>query len=261
MMQITPVVRNLLIINFGVFLLGMFLNLDLSQTFGLHYFFTPEFAPYQIVTHLFLHGGFSHIFSNMLSLFFFGPLLEGYMGSKRFLIFYLICGFGASALYSGINYFEIYQLKDAVEMYLANPTPAEFTNFMSKYGGMFKPQYVFEITNKFEEYPHSSQLIAETKEVVSYLYQAKSQTVLIGASGAVFGILMAMGVLFPNLRLMLLFPPIPMKAKYFVLLYGAYEVYAEIIQKAGDNIAHTAHLGGMLFAYILIRYWKLRTVY
>jgi membrane associated rhomboid family serine protease len=126
---------------------------------------------------------------------------------------------------------------------------------------MFKPQYVFEITNKFEEYPHSSQLIAETKEVVSYLYQAKSQTVLIGASGAVFGILMAMGVLFPNLRLMLLFPPIPMKAKYFVLLYGAYEVYAEIIQKAGDNIAHTAHLGGMLFAYILIRYWGLRTVH
>ncbi|MCU0389689.1 MAG: rhomboid family intramembrane serine protease [Thermoflexibacter sp.] len=260
MIQITPVVRNLLFLNFGIFLLGILLKIDFSEIFGLHYIFSNEFAPYQILTHLFLHGDFGHIFGNMLSLFFFGPLLENYMGSKRFLIFYFICGFGASLLYTSVNYWDISQLKDIITAYVAHPNPSDFTVLMSKYGYMFKPEAIFELTNEFEESPNSFALIEQTKEVAEAIYYAKTSIELIGASGAVFGILMAFALIFPNVEMMLLFPPIPIKAKYFVALYGMYELYAEIIQKAGDNVAHTAHLGGMLFAFILIKYWGLKRV-
>lgn len=223
MQQITPIVRNLLIINIGIFFLEYLLSANLAINFGLYYVESPFFAPYQVLTHFFLHGGISHIFSNMLSLFFFGPLLENYMGSKRFLNFYMICGFGASILYMLVNFIEIKQLEEAMQLYSTHGNQDALSTAMDS-------------------------------------YRMKLGTPLIGASGAVFGILMAFGLLFPNVELMLLFPPIPIKAKYFIALYGAYEIYSEIWTKVGDNIAHTAHLGGMLFAFILIKLWKMKSV-
>jgi membrane associated rhomboid family serine protease len=221
--QITPIVRNLLFINIGIFLVEYLLQLDFSRNFGLYYFSSPFFEPYQLFTYFFLHADFGHLFGNMLSLFFFGPLLESYVGSKRFLHFYLICGFGASALYMFVNFLEINSLENAIELF------------------------------------HSTNNQAALESVV-YTYKAKLATPLVGASGAIFGILMAFGMLFPNVEIMLLIPPIPIKAKYFVAFYGAYEIYAEIWTKVGDNIAHTAHLGGMLFAFILLKYWGYKAI-
>ncbi len=237
------------------------MNEDFSHLLGLHYVFNQDFAPYQILTHLFVHGGFMHLFSNMLSLFFFGPLLESYFGTKRFLIFYLVCGFGASVLYTFINYMEISQVQAVVETYLSNPNPDSFTILMNKYGmQVFKYEAVIKVVNDFAANASNQEYIESSKEFAKVIFQEKSKSVLIGASGAVFGILMAFGMLFPNMKLMLLFPPIPMKAKYFVALYAAYEIYAEIWTKLDDNIAHTAHLGGMLFAFILLKAWGLKAM-
>ena len=135
----------------------------------------------------------------------------------------MICGFGASALYILVNFLEISNLETSIELFHASNNQAAL-------------------------------------ESAVYAYKLKLATPLIGASGAVFGILMAFGMLFPNVELMLLIPPIPIKAKYFVALYGAYEIYAEIWTKVGDNIAHTAHLGGMLFAFILLKYWGYKAI-
>jgi membrane associated rhomboid family serine protease len=221
--QITPIVRNLLFINIGIIFIEYLLKLDLARGFGLYYFGSPLFEPYQLLSYFFLHSNFSHLFGNMLSLFFFGPLLESYMGAKRFLNFYVICGFGASALYMLVNFFEISSLAQSIELFDQSGNQAALDSAV-------------------------------------YAYKVKMATPLVGASGAVFGILMAFAMLFPNMEMMLLFPPIPIKAKYFVGLYGAYEIYSEIWTKVGDNVAHTAHLGGMLFAFILLRYWGYKAI-
>lgn len=220
---ITPIVRNLLFINIGLLLIEYLLKLDLAQGFGLYYFKSPFFEPYQILTYFFLHADFGHLFGNMLSLFFFGPLLESYMGGKRFFNFYMICGFGASILYMFVNYWEMSNLENAINVFNASDNQAAL-------------------------------------ETAIQAYRAKLATPLVGASGAVFGILMAFAMIFPNVEMMLLFLPIPIKAKYFVGFYGAYEIYAEIWTKVGDNIAHTAHLGGMLFAFILLKYWGYKAI-
>jgi membrane associated rhomboid family serine protease len=112
------------------------------------------------------------------------------------------------------------------------------------------------LIERYAENPDNPQYREESKEVVRMIYTRIANIPMVGASGAVFGILMAFGLLFPNTVLMLLFPPIPIKAKYFVLLYGMYELYATIINSAGDNVAHYAHLGGMLIAFVLVRNWR-----
>ncbi|MEM6297603.1 MAG: rhomboid family intramembrane serine protease [Bacteroidota bacterium] len=199
MQNLAPMTRNLLIANLAVFVLHWVMP-ELRWDFTLYYPLMEEFRPYQLLTHMFTHApGLGHIFGNMLSLFFFGSVLERTFGSNRFLTFYLICGLGATFLFEGAVALEHY-------------------------------------------------LVASTID--------GAQSAVMGASGAVFGILMAFAMLYPNVEIMLLFPPIPIKAKYFVLIYGAYELYATINRFQGDNVAHLAHLGGMLFAFILVKLWK-----
>ncbi|MCC9168902.1 rhomboid family intramembrane serine protease [Pontibacter harenae] len=251
MFNITPMVRNLLIINVVVFILQD--RLFPTGQLALYHFGSEYFQPIQLLTHMFMHGGWSHLFSNMFSLFIFGPLLERFWGAQRFLMFYLITGLGASLLYMGVRAYELHQLQQDTISYIENPSPIAFSNYLEDHVG---PGYGREEAIEYHRNPDVPEYVEATKSLVKTIYQRIFNTPLLGASGAVFGILMAFGMLFPNLELFLLFLPIPIKAKYFVLFYGAYELYSGFNRTPGDNVAHFAHLGGMLFAYIMIKMWQ-----
>lgn len=223
--NLPTVVKNLLIINVLLWLATiMFANMGISLTniLGGYYPGSPDFMPWQIVSHMFMHaavtpnGGIilAHIFFNMFALFMFGTTLENYWGPKRFLIYYMVTGLGAFFLHHFVNGIQLYQLT-----------------------GSFFPD---------------PDLVMRSGQTAMTVFFVPA----VGASGAVFGILLAFGVLFPNTRLMLLFPPIPIKAKYFVMIYGALELYLGLSNNLSDNVAHFAHLGGMLFGYILLKYWQ-----
>ena len=251
MFSLTPVVRVLLIINVLVFFLT---NENVIQQFGLHSFLSDEFNPIQLLTHMFLHSGFNHIFSNMIGLIVFGPMLERFWGASRFTFFYFFCGIGAALLFSGINYFEIRDVYEAVRDYRANPTPEGFMGFVDTQAQSFYDQAASFI-EQFEQQPKNPQLIESSLQIVNQLYFKQVDVPMVGASGAIFGVIMGFGLLFPNTELFLLFLPIPIKAKYLVIFYGAFEVYSGLYQAQADNVAHFAHIGGMLFAFILIKYW------
>ncbi len=226
-----PVVKNLIIINTLMFL-GLYgmesaFGIDLNRVLGLFYFKSPYFEPFQIVSHMFMHGSLSHIFFNMFALWMFGRVLEQAWGSKRFLIYYFVTGLGAAFLHMLVNHLELASaLKQASEAY-----------------GI----------EKFDD--NTVRQLLNTGSVLAQKVGIGLYVPTIGASGAVFGVLLAFGMLFPNTRLMLLFPPIPIKAKYFVVGYGILELYLGLTQSA-SNIAHFAHLGGMLFGFLLIKYWN-----
>lgn len=257
MMRVTPMVKYILIINVVILIVQSLLSLPFSDWFGLRVIFAEEFKPFQFVTYMWVHGGMWHLFGNMFAVFIFGPLLEQFWGSKRFLTFYLICGIGAGVLFGAADFFEKYDLKQDTEAYLENPNPEDFKLFIFDHRVPQRAiQELADFSDRYYENPNNAQLIAQSESYVQQIYDLFSNIPMVGASGAVFGILMAFGMLFPNTQLMLLFPPIPVKAKYIVLFYGLYEVYAEFSRTPGDNIAHLAHLGGMLIAFIMIKYWQ-----
>jgi len=226
-MNLTPAVKNIMIINVLIYL-ACFVVPGLSENLTGYYFASPNFRPWQIVTHMFMHSmsDFTHIFFNMYALYLFGTALENYWGTKKFVIYYMTCGIGAFFLHMGVSYFEIQKMMQAL-------TDREIYQVM--------------ITGLEEGKAYKVQMVD--------LYSAIN-TGVVGASGAVFGVLLGFGMLFPNTELMLLFPPIPLKAKYFVMIYGAIEFYLAMRQTAGDNVAHYAHLGGMIFGYLLLKYWQ-----
>nr|WP_293833896.1 rhomboid family intramembrane serine protease [uncultured Arsenicibacter sp.] len=251
MMSLSPVVRIILILNVLAFLVT---SEAVIKQFGLHSVLSDDFRPIQLLTHMFLHGGLGHIFSNMLGLFFFGPMLEGVWGSRRFAFFYLFTGLGAAGLYLAVNYYEMSQLLEAVNAYRSAPTPENFMMFITDHAGSAYDRIEPFVTS-FEANARNPQYIQESLGFVNSYWLAQANEPMVGASGAVFGIIMAFGLLFPNTELLLLFPPIPVKAKYLVLFYGAYEIYTGVYRAQSDNVAHFAHIGGMLFAFILVKYW------
>lgn len=230
-----PVVKNLIIINvimlLATYVLGM-RGINLPSILGLHYFQSPEFRPYQLVTHIFMHGGFTHLLFNMFALWMFGRVLESVWGPKRFFIYYFVTGLGAAVLHSFVNFIEFQHLASKM-------TPENVQMVMTQ------GTEIFNQGKNFSD-PDAGKL------------NMMLNIPTVGASGAVFGILLGFGMLFPNTQLMLLFPPIPIKAKYFVMGYGAIELYLGITSQ-GSNIAHFAHLGGMLFGFIMIKYWNRNT--
>lgn len=230
---IPEVVKNLLIINL-LMLLATFVayqsNYELSDLLGLHHWSSDLFRPHQLVTYMFMHGGFAHLFFNMFALYMFGQVLEQVWGAKKFLIYYLITGIGAGIIQLIVTELRIQSLITEID-------PALYEMVIDQ--GL-------EIRNQGKNF------VDEVARELNNLINIST----VGASGAVFGILLAFGMLFPNTRLMLLIPPIPMKAKYFVIIYGALELYLGIANNPADNVAHFAHLGGMLFGYMLIKYWK-----
>ena len=256
MFHLTPAAKNILIINGIIFILSDFIGLRsyIIESFGMRYFHSENFQPYQILTYMWVHGGFGHLFSNMFSVFVFAPILEKVWGSKKFLIYYLATGIGAGILYSGINYYENYSFEVKVKSYEQNPSPESFRKLVLNNSSEYYNQ-LYDFIDSYEQNPSNSNdnlSIAYAND----LLKVKSDVPMVGASGAVFGILLAFAMLFPNMELMLLFLPIPVKAKYVVLVYGIYELWSEINRMPGDNVAHFAHLGGMLIGYLILKYWK-----
>lgn len=220
------VTKNLLIINvllFGASVLLEKQGIDLTEKLGLHYYKAPLFKPYQFVTYLFMHGSFMHLFFNMFAVYMFGSVLENAWGPKKFLTYYIFTGMGAALTQYVVFYFQV--------------TPH-----------LEQIQAVLEQTKNYSE---QTQII----EFRNNMLNSPGLTV-VGASGSLFGLLIAFGMMFPNAELMMLFLPIPIKAKYFVAIYGAIELFSGIANSASDNVAHFAHLGGMLFGFILLMIWR-----
>jgi membrane associated rhomboid family serine protease len=259
MMRLSPVVKNLLIINVAVYLMQLlFSDLDVTGFLSLWNFGSVNFAPYQLFTYMFAHspGSFMHLMFNMMGLIFLGPLLEQFWGSNRFIIFYLVTGIGAGLFYSGIKWVENNNLRADVEAYTSNPTPEAFNHFVSEHRSKFNSA-VWDFVEDYSRNPESEQYKVQTVRIVTDIYnRSLNLGSMLGASGAVYGILMAFGLLFPNLQLMLIFPPIPIRAKYLVLILGGLAIYSGFSNNPGDNVAHFAHLGGMIWAFIMIKYWQ-----
>ncbi len=196
------VVKNLIIINAIVFVVTMLAQKFMYETFSLFYFTSPFFKPFQLITYMFMHGGFWHIFFNMFSLYMFGSVIESYWGGKKFFLYYMICGIGAGLINELVMYLQI--------------------------------------------------AFAETPGLVE---AAINRVPTVGASGAIYGLLLAYGMMFPNNVLQFVFPPIAMKAKWMVIIFGAIELLSGLSGRGG-NVAHFAHLGGMIFGVIMILYWK-----
>ncbi len=260
---IPPVVKNLLIINGLCFLANVILetryNYSLNQTLGLYYPESSFFKPIQFLSHVFMHGSFMHLIFNMFSLWMFGAVLENYWGPKKFFIYYFVTAFGAALLHLGVNALEIHQIRSAISVYAANPNVNDFVLFIQDHKGSVNPEFYSRLTAFYNEWalqPENTEAIAQSSEILNSFAYAKMNVPVVGASGAVFGLLLAFGMLFPNAQLMMIFLPIPIKAKYFVMIYGGLELFQGISNNPSDNVAHFAHLGGMLFGFILIKIWQ-----
>ncbi len=313
-----PVVKNILIISGLFFLatisLGSAYHIDLNDFLGMHYFASEKFEPYQIVTYMFMHGGFSHILFNMFAFWMFGYVLENVWGSKRFLIYFLITGMGAALIQMLVFYFQVTPVIEAVDAYMMAPSADAFKSFIES--GDFQV-VSYDIQNSFNAFTNhyndrlmdigvlqqladsnqlqslvlqkqafnlpqfadslreQSQLLslqadtlrqqsdslmsANVRSTIDFMTQYRADylnaPVVVGASGAVFGVLLAFGMMFPNTLIYIYFL-FPIKAKWFVVIYGALELFSGISNTAGDNVAHFAHLGGMLFGFILIKIWN-----
>ncbi|HAI77306.1 MAG TPA: rhomboid family intramembrane serine protease [Microscillaceae bacterium] len=256
----TPVVRTLLIINIGVFIFQAFLQIDVTYFFGLRNWNSPLFAPHQFVTYMFLHGGLGHIFGNMFALFMFGPMLEYTLGTRRFLIFYMVAGIGAGVLNTAINGWELQGQQNALAAYVKSPDPDGFVQYMHRYEPMHYNGNA-KFLEAFADNPKDPAYLSESVKFATDLYKSHVNTPTVGASGAVFGLLIAFALLFPNIEMMLLFFPVPIKAKYFVTLYLLYEIFAGLGYSGPSNVAHFAHISGALVGFLLIKYWKIEKKY
>ena len=253
MFNLTPAAKNILILNGIIFI---FTSNYIIESFGLRYILSDNFQPYQFLTYMWIHAGFGHLFSNMFAVIVFAPILERVWGSRKFFIFYLITGVGAGVLYTGVNFIENFNLENKILRYVSQPSPEAFRKLFLDEGKEYYNQVYNFIEEEYSINPTSSKNKDKSIQYAYDLLNAKTDIPMVGASGAVFGILLAFAMLFPNMQLMLLIPPIPIKAKYLVLVYGFYELWSEFNRMPGDNVAHLAHLGGMLIAYIILRYWK-----
>lgn len=259
--EILPtVIKNLLIINGLVFLAQNTLGSAIGENkiediFALHYWGSELFRPHQFVTHLFMHGSLGHLLTNMFTLWMFGATLENIWGPKRFLIFYMICGLGAALCHMGVLTYENVRLAHDAKAFLNDPSLGNFRLLDSRYdldSGSFRSE---GIKNVFYQFPNDPSVIETTKAFVRQFAQVYPNSATLGASGAVFGLLFAFGYLFPN-NLIYLYFLFPLKAKYFVGILILLELYSGIQNSAGDNVAHFAHLGGVLFSYLLLRIWN-----
>ena len=208
--SVPKVTRNLIIINVIVYIATLINKEFMIATFAMFYPTSPYFRVWQIVTHMFMHGGFAHILFNMYTLWMFGSVLERMIGEKKFLIFYFVCGLGAVALHTVVEYLQV-------------------QGFM--------------------------RVIAEGSTTAAQSYAELKATPVVGASGAIYGVIIGYAMLFPESKLTLLFPPVTLSAKWMVIIFAGLELLFGITGSA-VNIAHFAHLGGMLFGWLLITYWK-----
>jgi membrane associated rhomboid family serine protease len=261
-----PVVKNLLIINLLCFVATLSLEstfrINLSEIFGLHFYKSELFRSYQFVTYMFFHADFQHILYNMFALWMFGYLLENVWGPKRFLTYYMITGIGAGLVQTAVSFWHISGYEAAAEAYAAAPSPDAFVAFVNSC-----PPRSQELLDKMNQLLSQWQLAVYDshyqRQSVVYAYDLIRQQMdiaTIGASGAVYGILLAFGMMFPNMLVFIYFL-FPIKAKWLVIGYGAIELFMGISSNINDNVAHFAHLGGMIFGFFLIIYWRKKGVF
>ena len=250
-------VKLLLAINIVAFLITYLFNTDrIIDQFALHYFQSDLFVWYQFITSLFLHGGLWHIAINMFVLWMFGSPLESIWGTKKFLFFYFVCGLGASLLFLGISGWELNSLDDEVATYLNAPAYDKFVSFSEEQMESLPSQFaerVNQLKTAWEENTGSSQYAEQSREIVRGYLNRRIDTPLLGASGAIYGLLLAFGLIFPNIPIYIYFV-LPMKAKYLVVLLFVVELYMSYTG-AGVGIANLAHLGGMITGFILLQLW------
>ena len=225
--NIPPVVKNLLIINFICFVPYLLFSNDIYNArvianMGVFYFNSPNFKMWQIITHMFFHGGWAHIIFNMFALYSFGMAMEYTLGSKRFFNFYFICGLGAIALQMLVQAVEVHNLIGSFTL-----------------GGATTNLGTLDAAS-----------ISKLRDIYG--------SPMVGASGAIFGLLIGFGMLYPNAELLILFIPVPVKAKYIIPVYILFELYLGIEQYSGDSVAHFAHLGGALIGFIIIKIWGIK---
>lgn len=224
--NITPITKNIIILNVIVFILAMLIPQS-YQYLAAFFPTSPYFKSWQIITHMFMHGGFMHIAFNMLTLASFGPVLERFLGDKKFLILYFLSGLGAFVLFNLWELFQLYQD--------AKPMIAEGYAFSDILYGNFG-----EIPRNLEE---SAMSVAEILK-----------TPMVGASGAIFGVIAAFSVLYPNAEMFIMFIPFPIKAKVLFPIAIVVSLFLGI-SGSGGNIAHFAHIGGALVGFLLVKYW------
>ncbi|MFN5443361.1 MAG: rhomboid family intramembrane serine protease [Crocinitomicaceae bacterium] len=235
--NIPQVTKNLLILNILFFVAKYVLKgkvIDLDHLFGAYYPNSPLFKPFQIITYFFMHGDFFHILFNMLMLVMFGASLERLWGPKRYFVFYVVTAVGAYVINSLMGTIQLMEIKNQLTTLGYNLTDLEYSI-------------------KNQDLSNISILNFESVQIIEN-YIIKSKTSMIGASGAIYGIMAAFAYLFPNTELMLMFPPIPVKAKFLIPIYFLIEIYSNF--HVNDNIAHMAHIGGGLTGLILVYFWK-----
>lgn len=257
-----PIVKNLLIINGLMFLatiaLDSSMGVSLTNLLGLHYFSSELFEPYQFITYMFMHGGFAHLFFNMFAIWMFGSAIENYWGPKRFFIYYIITGIGAALLHYLIVFIEISPILNSINAAYETNNFSLIMDFMQQTDVRKITSQSGELVDQYNKVLSTQSVQSATDFLASLASYIKNAPVVVGASGSLFGLLIAFGMMFPN-REIYLYMAIPIKAKYFVAAYGALELYSGFQNNPGDNVAHFAHLGGMLFGFILIKYWKAKS--
>ena len=260
------VVKNILIINVIMFLATQVLvsrGIDLNDMLGLHYFLSEKFRLWQFITYMFMHGNFPHLFFNMFAVFMFGGAMENMWGPKKFLTFYIITGLGAAVAHYAIVYFQLNASLANINEYIASPsvdklqsliTSNTFTGFSSREINESLQSFIQTFNDTYSKNPSEAlqMSIDFMKESKMAVYNAP---VVVGASGAIFGLLLAYGMTFPN-NYLYVYLVLPIKAKYFVIIYGLIELFSGVANYSGDNVAHFAHLGGLVTGFIIIQYWK-----
>lgn len=246
------VVKNLLIINCLFFLAKIVLSskIDLDALLGLHYFSASDFHVWQIITYMFMHGDFGHLFFNMFALWMFGAAVENAWGERRFLCYYLATGIGAAMVHYLIIYFQLHPSLALIDAFLANPTVDTF----SQLSNVSRINQTAIAQNLMYLQAHPYAVTEFVPQIEAFRETLLNSYNIIGASGAVFGLLLAFGMMFPNAEIYVYFL-LPIKAKWFVVIYGAIELVYGVLGSS-DGVAHFAHLGGMLVGFLLIMAWR-----
>jgi membrane associated rhomboid family serine protease len=263
-----PVVtKNIIIINVVFYLLTVALqssqNIDLNKYLGLHYPTAPDFKPHQFITYLFMHGNIQHIFFNMFGLYIFGQVLEQTWGPKRFLIFYVLTGLGAALAQLIVIYFTSSPIIDSIELVQNNLSKETFETLLST--PLFQHNVSYDFVTSYNEFVQQYNLASQENSpralslasqfLLDFKNQYLNSHVIVGASGSLFGLLGGFGMLFPN-RMLYLYFLFPIKAKWLVIAYGAIELFSGLRSDAADNVAHFAHIGGLVVGVIIILIWR-----
>ena len=246
----TPrITKNIIIINIILFIVSAFATIDLSILLGGFYPESVNFKPYQIVTHMFMHANFLHIAFNMYALFMFGGIIEQTLGEQRFFILYSLGGLGSFMLFNFMNYIELNSLKETLALRGVDMTKFQFYSKLD-----FHSNYENQINSNFNSWINTFSNAVNIEDAKKWFLG--SVTPMVGASGAISSLMTAFAVFYPNMRLQLIFPPIALKAKYFIAILIGIDIYLGFQNNSGDNIAHFAHVGGAIVGIILGKIWK-----